>query len=325
MAFKNILGNERQKKILRRALQKGRLPNSMLFCGQEGIGKKSIALVLAKALNCISKKDDACETCSACRAINKNNFPDVMVISPEGNIIKIGQMRILKQTAYLRPMVGKKRVFIVTEAEKMNEEASNSLLKILEEPPLFSHIILITTNPEMIRATIKSRCQILNFQPILREEIEKILLKKGFSAKRAKVISLLVKGNLKKALHLDWEKIQSRREEAWQFFVSFVMKKNVASYLNQYSARQGLTRDELEQNLEILSSFCRDLVLLQQGSNPHLLMNPDYAQKMIQLKDFISWQKSVDCLQIMDYNLYALQKNLNINLLISSLFSNLME
>lgn len=325
MAFKDILGNERQKKILRRALQKERLPNSMLFCGQEGVGKRSLALVLAKSLNCINKKDDACETCPACRAINKNNFPDVMVIFPERNVIKISQMRVLKQTAYLKPMVGKKRVFILTEAEKMNEEASNSLLKILEEPPLFSHIILITTNPEAIRPTIKSRCQILNFQPILKEEIEKILLKKGFSAKKAKVISLLVKGNLKKALQLDWEEIQSRREEIWQFLVSFVKKENIANYLNQYSPRQGLTKDELEQNLEILSSFCRDLVLIQQGSNPRLLMNPDYGQKMIKLKDFISWRKSVDYLQIIDYTLFALQKNLNMNLLISSLFSNLME
>jgi len=325
MSFADILGNERQKKILRRALQKGRLPNSMLFCGQEGVGKKSIALVLAKAMNCANKKDDACEACSSCRAINKDNFPDVMTISPEGNIVKIGQMRILKQTVYLKPMVGKKRVFIVNEAEKMNEEASNSLLKILEEPPLFSHIILITNNPEMIKSTIKSRCQILHFQPILREEIEKILLKKGFSQKKAKVISLLVKGNLKKALHLDWKEIQARREQTWEFFLSFVEKKNIAAFLNQYSPRHGLTREDLEQNLEILSSFCRDLVLLQERCAPRLLMNPDYHQEMMKLKKLFSWQKSVDCLQIIDYTLFALQKNLNMNLLVSSLFSNLME
>ncbi|MFQ6108631.1 MAG: DNA polymerase III subunit delta', partial [Candidatus Aminicenantales bacterium] len=192
MAFKDVLGNDRQKKILRRALRKGRIPNSLLFCGLDGVGKRSTALVLAKAMNCEKSSDDACEACPSCRAISRGVFPDVMVVSPEKNVIKIDQMRILKQTAYLKPMTGKKRFFIVTEAEKMNDEASNSLLKILEEPPHFSHIILISSNPDMLKPTIKSRCQTLHFQPISKEDIEKILLEKGFGKEKAKIISLLV-------------------------------------------------------------------------------------------------------------------------------------
>lgn len=324
MAFKDILGNERQKKILRRALQKGRIPNSMLFCGQEGVGKKSMALVLAKAMNCKNKKDDACEICASCKAINRANFPDVMVISPDGNMIKIDQMRILKQTAYLRPMIGKKRVFIVAEADKMNEEASNSLLKILEEPPLFSHIILITDNPQMIRPTVKSRCQILNFQPILREDIERILLEKGFGKERAKVISLLVGGNLKKALDLAWEEIQAKRAQAWELFLSLLKKKNIFSFLSNYSPARGLTREELEQILEILSSFCRDIILIKEKSDVNLLMNPDYAEEFKKAESLLTFEKSVDYLGKMDYVLYALKRNLNMNLLVTSLFSNLM-
>jgi len=324
MAFKDILGNERQKKILKRALEKGRLPHSMLFCGNEGIGKKSLAVELAKALNCQRKKDDACDICRSCKTIERASFPDVMIISPEKNVIKIDRMRILKHTAYLKPMVGRKRVFIVVEAERMNEEAANSLLKILEEPPLFSHIILVTSNPEIIMPTIKSRCQILSFQPISREDIEKILVEKGVERDRAKILSLLVRGNLKKALEVDWEEIQAQRERAWDIFLSLVEKRKMASFLQNFTSSLGQEREELEQILEILSSYCRDLILIKEGGDPCLMMNPDYAEKLNKAAAYLSTEKSLECLEEMEYVLYGLQRNLNTNLLLSSLFSNIM-
>jgi len=324
MAFKDILGNERQKKILRRALQKKRIPNSLLFCGPEGVGKERMALVLAKAMNCEKKKDDACEVCSSCRAISRANFPDVMSIAPEENVIKIDQMRILKQTAYFKPMVGKKRVFIVDEAEKMNEEAANSLLKILEEPPLFSHIVLVTPNPDLIKPTIKSRCQIISFQPISREDIERILIEKGFGREKAKIVSLLVGGNLKRALSLEWEEVQSKREQAWELLMSLIRKENVTAFIRNYASPRRLAREELEQVLEILSSYCRDLILIKEKGDICYLMNPDYIEAYRKTEDLLSLDKSMDYLEKIDYALYVMPKNLNMNLLITSLFSNMM-
>lgn len=321
MAFKDILGNERQKKILRRALRKGRIPNSLLFCGSEGVGKRSLSLVLAKAMNCEKKKDDACEACSSCRAISRGSFPDVMVISPENNMIKIDHMRTLKQTAYLKPMVGKKRFFIVTEADRMNDEAANSLLKILEEPPYFSHIILITSNPDMIKPTIQSRCQTLTFQPISKEDIERILLEKGFGEERAKIISFLVGGNLRKALNLEWEEIQFQRAEAWKLLLSLFGQEKVASFLRSYSFSRSQVKKELAELLEMLSSFCRDLILIQERGDMSLLMNPDYKEKFIKASKLLTLEKSMECMERMDYTLFALQKNLNVNLLLTSLFS----
>lgn len=321
MAFKDILGNERQKKILRRALQKGRIPNSLLFCGPDGVGKKSLSLVLAKAMNCEKETDDACEACSSCRAISRGVFPDVMLISPENNMIKIDQMRTLKQTAYLKPMVGKKRFFIVTEADRMNDEAANSLLKILEEPPYFSLIILITSNPDMIKPTIQSRCQALSFQPISKEDIERILLENGFGEERAKIISLLVGGNLRKAMSFEWEEIQSQRAEAWKLLLSLFGEEKVASFLRSYSSYQSQVKEELAELLEMLSSFCRDLILIQERGDMSLLMNPDYKEKFIRASKLVTLEKSMEWLERMDYALFALQKNLNVNLLLTSLFS----
>lgn len=294
----------------------------MLFYGPRGIGKKDMALVLAKAMNCERKKDDACEACASCKAINAGNFPDVLEISPEKEVIKIDQMRILRKIAYLKPMMGKKRVFVVVDADKMTEEAANSLLKILEEPPLFSYIILVAYNPFMIMSTIKSRCQVLNFSPVSKEEIGKILVEKGYEEKKARIISLLVRGNLKQALSLEWEEVQDKRAKAWQLFLSLLRKGNVALFLRNYATSQRtLVRNEWEQVLEMLSSFCRDSILIKEKSDSRLLMNPDYEEEIKKEEALLSLEGLIDCLTRIDYAIYGLGKNLNVNLLVSSFFS----
>jgi len=322
MAFKDILGNSRVKKILRKALQKDKVPNSMLFCGPRGIGKRDMALVLAKAMNCERKEDDACEVCPSCKAINAGNFPDVIEISPEKEVIQIDQMRMLRKIAYLKPMMGKRRVFVVVDADKMKEEAANSLLKILEEPPLFSYIILVAHNPFLIMSTIKSRCQVLNFSPISKEDIGKILVDKGYEEKKARIISLLVHGNLKQALSLEWEEVQDKRTKTWQLFLSLLRKGKVALFLRNYATSQrALVRDEWEQILEMLSSFCRDSILIKEKGDRRLLMNPDYEEEIRKEGSLMSLEGLMDCLTKIDYAIYGLEKNLNVNLLVSSFFS----
>jgi len=326
MAFDDVLGNNRTKKILRKSLQKNRIPNSLLFFGPEGVGKRDTALVLAKAMNCQKYTDDACEVCASCRAIEKGNFPDVMVISPEKNVLKIEQMRAMKQTAYLKPMVGHKRVFVIDQAEKMNEEAANSVLKILEEPPTFTHIILITHNPYLILPTIKSRCQDLGFSQISKQDIKKVLVEKGQEEEKAQIISLLVRGNLKQAMNLDWEEVRSLREKAWQLFDVVLMGKGASSFVKDYAFRRRESIEtEFVQVLEILSSFYRDLLLIKSSGKNNLLMNPDYENGLLEAEPRISLGQALEFLVKIDTALYALDRNVNVNLLVSSTLANMME
>ena len=326
MTFEDIVGNNRIKKILKRALQRKRLPNSLLFVGPAGVGKKDIALVLAGAMNCLSEKDLICESCSSCQAVQRGKFPDVMVIEPEKDVLKIEQMRELKQAAYLKPMVGQKRVFIVDNAEKMNEEAANSLLKILEEPPSFSHIILITSNPFLILPTIRSRCQTLTFSPVLREDIEKVLVDKGQIKDRARVISLLVRGNLKQAMQIEWEEVKEKRQQAWQIFTALINRKNVASILKEYSARRrSAVEEDISQYLEIITSFCRDLLLIKEGGDHSYLMNPDLTEGLEDMAGRLNVNQSLHFLKTLDTALYEYQRNLNLSLLVSTSFMHIME
>ncbi len=325
MGFKNVIGNSGVKKILHRALKQKKLPNSMLFAGPAGIGKKRTALVVAKALNCLKKTSDACEECTHCKAINNGNFPDVMVISPVKDVLKIDQMRLLKETAYLKPMAGKKRIFIVIEAEKMNDEASNSLLKILEEPPPFSHIILVTPNPYRIIPTLKSRCQMFQFSPIPKEEIQKALVAKGFQPERARILSLQVDGNLKQALSLEWDEVQSQRKQAWHLFLALQKREKAAQLLKHFSQPRAVIREELEKTLEILASFCRDVILIKEEAEIDFLLNPDFEQDLREVAQSITLEQAMNFLSKIDFAISALPRNLNVNILVSSIFSNFLE
>ena len=134
--------------------------------------------------------------------------------------LAIDQIRLMKQAAFLRPMSGRKRVFILADAEEMSADAANSLLKVLEEPPLFSHIVLVTPSPFLLLPTIVSRCQTLAFSAISNEEIGRILADHDYPEDQARILSLLVDGNLERALGLEWEEVQALKEGSWRLFES---------------------------------------------------------------------------------------------------------
>ncbi len=325
MAFKDIIGNDGVKRILQRALRHKKLPNSILFAGPEGIGKTEVALIVAKALNCLKKTSDACEECSHCRAINNKNFPDVMVLFAAKEVLKIEQMRFLKEMAYLKPMVGKKRAFIVQDAEKMSEEASNSLLKVLEEPPLFSQIILITPNPYRIIPTIKSRCQVFKFSPIHKDEIRKALVAKGIKSEKAQILAQLVDGNLKQALSLEWDEVQARRKQAWQIFLALLRKEKASPLLRQLSTSRSSVKEELEKTLKIISAYCRDIILIKEKVDAGLLINPDFEKELREIERSMSLDQLFNFLSSIDFAQAAFRKNLNVNILVSSIFSHFLE
>src|ERR1041385_5585529 len=230
--FSTLIGNDEVKQALRQVLTGGRVPGSLLFTGESGIGKKLFALELAKALNCRNRVGvEACDECSSCKRVSKSTFPpfssaddnkermtwsehaDVAMVRPYNHIIRVKPMRELEREANFRPFEGTVRIFIVEDAEYMNDQAANALLKTLEEPPATTHLIMTTTNPMALLPTIRSRCQVIRFAPIAFPEIENFLMKQtGIRPDDAALLARTSRGSLGNALSVDIGEYRERRQ-----------------------------------------------------------------------------------------------------------------
>lgn len=171
--FEKIMGNNPIKELLKKSIQKDVLSHSYLWIGIQGIGKKMLAMEFAKNILCFQTEEN--NTCKSCIAFETNNHPDLMCIEPDGNSIKIEQIRFLQKKIQEKPIISNKKVYIINDADTMTIEAQNCFLKTLEEPPEFATIILIGSQENAFLTTIKSRCMILHFQPIENEEIRQYM------------------------------------------------------------------------------------------------------------------------------------------------------
>ncbi|HEY8205662.1 MAG TPA: DNA polymerase III subunit delta', partial [Pyrinomonadaceae bacterium] len=271
--FAKLIGNNEAKETLRRLLSSGRLPGSLLFTGEAGIGKKLFALELAKTLNCRNRQGvEACDECSSCKRISRSTFPpfgeddedkarliwsehaDVAMARPYKQIIRIGPIRELEREANFRPFEGAARIFIVEDADYMNDSAANSLLKTLEEPEPTTHLILTTTNPTALPATIRSRCQTIQFAPIPVEQIEEFLIeKKDVGKKDAELLARTSGGSLGRACAGDIDTYRDRREAVMNLLKALTLTGDRVELLR---SAEGLAaakdRDEYEQLLDVL-------------------------------------------------------------------------
>jgi DNA polymerase III subunit delta' len=174
MPFRDVSAHARIAELLSRSVARGTLPPSLIFSGPSGAGKRLTAVAVAQALNCLQLIDnDACGACAACVRIARGVHPDVLMIEPgDSGTIKIDQIRDVVERAAYRPFEGKRRVVIIDDADALVPAAQNALLKTLEEPPPSSIFILLTTRPDMLLPTVRSRCIRLMFAASAREEVD---------------------------------------------------------------------------------------------------------------------------------------------------------
>lgn len=212
--FDNILGNDRIKEVLANSVKNNKISHSYLFVGTEGIGKKLIAKEFAKMILCIDDNEKYCNKCKPCIEFDTNNNPDFKIIEPDGASLKIEQIREFQSKVAEKPIISKRKVYIINDSDKMTKEAQNCLLKTLEEPPEYVTIILIGSNENKFLSTIKSRCMILHFNKISNDEIEKILEEQYQLKINSKIMIDAFQGSIGKAIQLkdkidDYEKIEN--------------------------------------------------------------------------------------------------------------------
>lgn len=201
MIFENIVGNEKNKKILEDIIIKNKVANAYMFIGQESIGKFLFAKEFAKAILCLNE-NKPCNKCKSCLELDNSNNPDLTIIEPDGNNVKIEQIRELNRKVVEKPIVSNKKVYIINDGQNITKEAQNALLKTLEEPPEYVTIILITTSESAFLPTIKSRCTKINFNKLAKEDMLKILKSKYNYQNIADMVYKTSNGSINKSIQI---------------------------------------------------------------------------------------------------------------------------
>jgi len=201
MAWTEILGQPLAVRVLQMHLVQDRIAPAYLFAGPDGVGKRLAARTFATALNCERYPDSPCEVCDQCRRIQRGVHPDLHLLAPKGaaDLLRIDDVRAVVGRVVLRPFMGRFQAVILEDADRLTEEAANSLLKILEEPPRQTRFILLTAQPAACLPTIVSRCQVIRFQRLAASLIQRLLEREGHPAEIARPASLLAGGSLAKA------------------------------------------------------------------------------------------------------------------------------
>jgi DNA polymerase-3 subunit delta' len=273
MAFGDVVGHQRPVQILRRAIEGERIHHAYLFTGEEGIGKRMVALNMAKALNCLNQQGDACDECPSCQRIDKGVHPDIILINPTGESIKIGQIRELQRDIAFKPYEARWRVIIMDGAERMTREAANAFLKTLEEPPGWTTIILVATAVEGLPATVISRCQRVRFNPLSPAEVRKILSDR-LTAEEINILASLIGGSPGRAVRMDCEEVAKTKSVLVSALSpSLVRRLHVAQELAHQEGRGRMF-------LEILGGWIRDIIVYQETQDEGLLLNRDLTDEI---------------------------------------------
>ncbi len=279
MSFSDISGQERAIAFLKRAMERGRVSHAYLFFGMGGVGKRTTAEIFARALNCRGGNHDACDRCSSCLKISHHNHPDVMILKPEGQFIRIQDVRELQNQMRFRPLEGLKRVFIVDDAERMNAAAANALLKTLEEPSPANVLILISSRPHQLPLTILSRCQRLRFNPLTRDQIAAFVTASlDVDRETASVLAASAGGSIGKALDLHKDAYLKVRDEIIRKISGF-RREDPLGVLGLANVL-GKERESILEGLDILRTWYRDILLYMETSDADRLIHRDRLEEV---------------------------------------------
>ncbi len=296
MSFRDIIGQETAVRILKDELISQRISHAYLFSGMKGVGKKALALQFARSLNCKEMEADSCDSCLTCRKIDHLNHPDVELIGIEdGNSIKIDQIRELQRNLSYKPYESEWKVFIIEQAELMTDQAANSLLKTLEEPPEYGIIILLAEEINRLLPTVVSRCQQISLSAIPEDIIKNELLNRGLAREKAVLFSRLADGSLGVAQNLsNDEEYLSTRDMLLDFLSRLpdLKRVNILNKTGEVTSLLGTFPF-----FDLLISWYRDIIMYIQGNNEQLV-NHDYLERIKTLQNMYTIDELISIIEL---------------------------
>lgn len=323
MSFSTILGQQQPVENLRAALAHDRLHHAYLFLGPEGVGKRTIALGLARAIHCVAAHNDFCGECVNCKRISDANHPDVRVIEPLAGKkeISIQQIRDVEKELNYQSFTGGRKIVIFDPATLMNLSSQNALLKTLEEPPANSLLILIAANGGALLPTLRSRCLKMTFAPLDRRLVANYLQeKKQVKAEQAQFLAALSMGSLGLALKLNDSKLFEKRRD-WAGQLSSL---RLGDYRGASDAAEKLAgnKDEALKFLQWAETFYRDILVFAAAQSNDEMINLDL---LLQTEHLAVTAKIDHWLALLEQTTGAgarIQRNLNRRMVLEDLLFN---
>jgi DNA polymerase III subunit delta' len=270
--FASIVGHAGVVALLSRAIAAGRVPQSLLVAGPDGVGKRTLAIAFAQAVNCPSRRPDgdACGACSTCQRIARGQHSDVTVVTP-GDLASIGikvlRQRVLDAVGY-RPFEAARRIYIIDPADLLTDEAQDALLKTLEEPPTGAVLVLVSAYPDTLRPTVQSRCRRLRLGVLSERDVARVLVERcDVDRAKADALAAASGGSVSRALALSGDEghLAEDREAALAVLTAAAVRgPNVAGRLKAAAAlvQHGSKRRDREAigaRLSVAATLVRDL------------------------------------------------------------------
>jgi len=302
MSFEKVKGQEAAIRILKDELDSSRIHHAYLFIGKNGVGKQRLALEFTKAILCQEQGVDACDKCLACRKIDHSNHPDLRIINieEESNSIKIDQIRELQKDIAYKPYDSHRKVYIITDADKITTEAANSLLKTLEEPPDYAVIILLAEEVDKLLPTVISRCQQIQLNKVSDSIIENEIEEHGFDEETSRLIARLADGSLGLAIRLiDDEDFLENRKQIIKTLYKLPELSAVDIFKQVDFIISILNKKDDFPLFYLILSWYRDIILYNQGYDREIVNSDCYKWIKLQnehysLEELISIVKLVN-------------------------------
>jgi DNA polymerase-3 subunit delta' len=262
MNFEGFLGNSRIKEYLSGCMENLTLPQALIITGARGIGKKTLAAIIAKALVCLSDNTRPCGVCGSCRKADSGFHPDIINVTAEDNKSSIGVevARAVAADAYVLPNDGDRKVYVFKEAELLTHPAQDALLKILEDTPEFTFFIFICYNSDSLLETIRSRCTTLSLSPLGESDMRALLVKSFPDADKHELDKLVLKSNGIAGTVLREDGAETLIQHAARI-AGALASKNELSILKAMISVEALTRAESDEVLSALKTILHDSLL----------------------------------------------------------------
>ena len=325
--FQDIIGHNQIVEHLKNAIRMEKVSHAYILNGENNAGKMMLAEAFAMALQCEQHGDEPCMECRSCRQAKEHNQPDIIYVSHDKpNVISVDDIRHqLNNDIVIKPYSSKYKIYIVDEAEKMNVQAQNALLKTIEEPPAYGIILLLTTNADSFLPTILSRCITLNLKSVHEDLIKAHLMKKyQVPDYQAEVCAAFAQGNVGKAIQLA---ASDEFNELKSTAISLVKKlEDLDLYeLNQQIKEISEYKTKIDEYFDLLTLWFRDVLYMKATNDVSNLIFKDEVYDIKKQAAKRSYSGIENIMKALEQSRVRLNANVNFELVIELLLLTIKE